>query len=136
MPFSSLLFLGNMLYFTNIQSCCDLVKLSWHQWHPGVFVCNYCVCPCLMCQYIRDSQIFTPLLVSVYFTSPTPNPLHQNHNRQSPLWPNMLIVLRYPAVLGSILQRYGAWELRAVLWRDCNNISTLPAYCPRSVSLF
>lgn len=57
-----------------------------YQWHPGVTlsVCNYCVCPCLMCQYIRDSQIFTPLLVSVYFTIPTPNPFHQTHNHSEP----------------------------------------------------
>lgn len=54
-------------------------------------VCNYCVCPCLMCQYIRDSQIFTLLLVSLCFTSPIPNPLYQNHNHQSPLGPNTLI---------------------------------------------
>lgn len=54
-------------------------------------VCNYCVCPCLMCQYIRDSQILTLLLVSVCFTSPTPNPLYQNHDHQSPLGPNTLI---------------------------------------------
>lgn len=54
-------------------------------------VCNYCVCPCLMCQYIRDSQIFTLLLVSLCFTSPTPNPLYQNYNHQSPPGPNTLI---------------------------------------------
>ncbi len=132
MPFSSPLFWGNMFYITNTQSCCDLVELSWHQWHPGVTlsVCNYCVCPCLMCQYIRDSQIFTPLLVSVYFPSPRPNPLHQNHNLQSPVGPHMLIVFRYPDVLGSILKSYAAWELQAVLWWDCNNFSTLPAKRP------
>lgn len=135
MPFSSPLFRGNMSYFTNIQSPCDLVELSWYQWHPGVTlsVCNYCVCPCLMCQYIRDSQIFTPLLVSVYFTSPIPNPLRQNHDRQSPLGPNMLIVFGYPAVLGSILKSYAAWELQAVHWWDCSDFSTMPAKFPWSL---
>lgn len=126
---------GKMLCFTDIQPCRDLVKLSWYQWHPGVTlsVCNYCVCPRLMCQYIRDSQIFTPLIVSVSFTSPTPNPLRQNHNRQSPLGQNMLIVFRYQAVLGVTLKSNAAWERQAVLRWDCNNFSNLPAKYPRLV---
>lgn len=87
-------------------SSCDLVELSWYQWHPGVTlsVCNYCVCPRLMCQYIRDSQIFTPLIVSVSFTSPTPNPSPPTKitTIREPLGPNMLVVFRDPAALGAM----------------------------------
>lgn len=124
---------GNTLYSTKVRSCHDSVKLSWYQWHPSVTlsVCNYRVCPCLMCQYIRDSQIFTPLLVSVYFTSPTPNPLHQNHNSQSHLGQNMLIVFTYPTVLGSVHKSYGC--TMQIFGETAHHFPTFPPQCLQQV---